>query len=38
MELNDILSERQEQYGDPTENFRKIGIMWVGEGQNENIS
>ena len=28
MELDDILSERQEQYGDPTENFRKIGIMW----------
>ena len=26
--LNDILNERQEQYGDPTENFRKIGIMW----------
>jgi len=26
--LSDILNERQEQYGDPTENFRKIGIMW----------
>jgi len=26
--LSDILDERQEQYGDPTENFRKIGIMW----------
>jgi len=28
MSLNKILKQRQEQYGDPKENFRQIGIMW----------
>jgi len=28
MSLNRILDERQDQYGDAKENFRKIGIMW----------
>ena len=28
MKINKILEERQDQYGDPTENFRKIGIVW----------
>ena len=26
--IDHILAERQEQYGDAPENFRKIGIMW----------
>ena len=26
--VNDILDDRQAQYGDATENFRQIGIMW----------
>lgn len=28
MKLNKILNDRQEQYGDAKENFRKIGVMW----------
>ena len=27
--IEHILAERQEQYGDATENFRKIGLMWT---------
>ena len=26
--IEHILAERQEQYGDATENFTKIGLMW----------
>ena len=26
--IEEILSQRQELYGDPVENFRKIGIIW----------
>jgi hypothetical protein len=28
MSLNKILNDRQKEYGDAKENFRKIGVMW----------
>ena len=28
MELDDVLSSRQEQYGDSRANFEQIGILW----------
>lgn len=28
MVIDHILAERQKQYGDAKDNFRKIGIMW----------
>lgn len=28
MRTNEILEHRQKQYGDATQNFKKIGIIW----------